>query len=104
MTMGQEPYEVTHFLNLLVVKAETSYNTILGRTGMNAFQAVASTYHLKIMFPAKKIIGLEKRDQKNSRSFYEACLRADEIGGKALPSKIWMSGRTKKDEEILPKI
>ena len=32
MTMGQEPYEVTQLLNFLVVKAETSYNAISGRT------------------------------------------------------------------------
>ena len=85
--MGQEPYEVTQFLNFLVVKAETSYNATLGRTGMNAFQAVASTYHLKIKFHAKKGIGMEKGDQKEARSCYEASLRADEIGRQALPLK-----------------
>ena len=85
MTMGQELYEVTQFLNFLVVKAETSYNAILGRTGINAFQAVASTYHLKIKFPAKKGIGMEKRDQKEARTCYEAALRVDEIGGQAFP-------------------
>ena len=32
MTMGHEPCEVTQMLNFLVIKAVTSYNTILGRT------------------------------------------------------------------------
>ena len=38
MTMGQEPCEVTQMLNFLVIKVVTSYNAILGRTGINAFQ------------------------------------------------------------------
>ena len=64
LTMGQEPCEVTQMLNFLVIKVVTSYNAISGRTGINAFQDVASTYHLKIKFPTKNIIGMEKGDQK----------------------------------------
>ena len=60
MTMGQEHCEETHILNFLVIKAITSYNDILGRTGIHVFQDVASTYHLKIKFPAKNGIGMEK--------------------------------------------
>ena len=85
MTMGQEPCEVTQMLNFLVIKVATSYNAILGRTRINAFKAVASTYHLKIKFPAKNGIGMEKGDKKLARSCYIAALRADGIGGQVLP-------------------
>ena len=52
---------------------------------MNAFQAVASTYHLKIKFSAKNVIGMEKGYQKEAQSCYEAALRAYEIRGETLP-------------------
>ena len=64
MTMGQEPCKVTHMLNFLVIKVVTSYKSIFGRTGLNAFQAVASTYHLKIKFLAKNGIDIEKKISK----------------------------------------
>ena len=85
MTMRQEPCEVTQMLKFLVIKVVTSYNAILGRTGINYFQAVASTYHLKIKFPTKNGIVMEKEDQKLARSCYIAALRADGIGGQVLP-------------------
>ena len=87
-------------LNFLVVKAMTSYNAILGRTWMNAFQAVASTYHLKIKFPAKNGIGMEKGDQKLARSCYIAALRVDEVGGQVLPIE---DMDVREDEERLGK-
>ena len=85
MTMGQEPCEVTQMLNFLVIKAVSSYNAILGRTGISAFQAIASTYHLKIKFPSRNGVGQEKGDQQLARSCYVAALRPDGIGGQVLP-------------------
>ena len=86
MMMGQEPYKVIEFLNFLVVKAMTSYNAILGRTWNECFpRSEASTYHLKIKFPAQNGIGMEKGDQKEALSCYEAALRANEIRGQAHP-------------------
>ena len=87
MTIWQEPCEVTHMLNFLVIKVVISYNAILGRTDINAFQAVASTYHLKIKFPTKNGVGMEKGDQKLARSCYVAALRADGIGGASIPHR-----------------
>ena len=68
MTIGQEPREATQMLNFLVIKATSTYNAILGRTGLHAFKAVASTYHLKIKFPTRNGVGEEKGDQKMARS------------------------------------
>ena len=86
-------------LNFLVIKDVTSYNSIFGRTGINAFQAVASTYHLKIKFPTKNGIRLGKGDQKLDRSCYIAALRADGVGGKFSPLNTWMSKNMKKGKE-----
>ena len=44
-------------LNFLIIKVVSSYNAILGRTGISAFQAVTSTYHLKIKFPSRNGVG-----------------------------------------------
>ena len=68
-------------LNFLVIKEVSSYNAILGRTGISAFQAVASNYHLKIKFPSRNGVGQEKGDQQMARSCYIASLRPDGIGG-----------------------
>ncbi|CAA0806554.1 Unknown protein, partial [Striga hermonthica] len=38
-------------IRFVVVGAESSYNIILGRTGLNAFQEVVSTYHMTIKYP-----------------------------------------------------
>ena len=85
MTMGQEPREATQMLNFLVIKATSTYNAILGRTGLHAFKAVASTYHLKLKFPTRNGVGEEKGDQKMARSCYIAALRHDGVGGQVLP-------------------
>ena len=85
MTMGREPREVTQMLTFLVIKASSTYNAILGRTGLHAFKAIASSYHLKIKFPTRNGVGEEKGDQKMARSCYVAALRPDGIGGQVMP-------------------
>ena len=57
----------------------------LGRTGLHAFKAIASTYHLKIKFPTRNGVGEERGDQKMARSCYVAALRHDGAGGQILP-------------------
>ena len=83
-------------LNFWVIKAVTAYNAILGRMGINVFQAVASTYHMKLKFPTKNDIGMEEGDQKLARSCYVTALKA---GGKLFPLKTWMLEKMKKGEE-----
>ncbi|KAK1361042.1 hypothetical protein POM88_045516 [Heracleum sosnowskyi] len=85
MTMGQGPNTSTQMLNFIVIKATSTYNAILGRTGLHALKAVASSYHLKIKFPTRNGIGEERGDQKMARSCYVAALRPDGIGGQVLP-------------------
>ena len=85
VTTGLEPREAMQMLNFVVIKASTTYNAILGRTGLHAFKAIASTYHLKIKFPTRNGVGEERGDQKMARSCYVAALRHDGAGGQILP-------------------
>ena len=87
VTMGAEPRQATYMLNFMVIKASSTYNAILGRTGMHAFKAIASTYHLKIKFPTRNGVGEEKGDQKMARSCYVAALKPGGVGGQVLSIK-----------------
>ncbi|KAL0386547.1 UNVERIFIED_CONTAM: hypothetical protein Slati_4544900 [Sesamum latifolium] len=48
---------------------------IVGRPSVNMFQAVASTYHLKIKFSTPDGIGEEIRDRKQARECYASTLK-----------------------------
>ncbi|XP_017250759.1 uncharacterized protein LOC108221388 [Daucus carota subsp. sativus] len=85
VTMGTEPRQATCMLNFLVVKASSTYNAILGRTGIHASKAIPSTYHMKIKFPTRNGIGEELGDQKMARSCYVGELRSGGTGGQVLP-------------------
>ncbi|XP_063949854.1 uncharacterized protein LOC108221222 [Daucus carota subsp. sativus] len=85
VTMGTEPRQTTCMLNFLVVKASVTYNAILGRTGIHAFKAIRSTYHLKIKFPTRNRVGEEIGDQKMARSCYVGALKSGGAGGQVLP-------------------
>ena len=74
--MGQGPNKVTQMLNFWVIKTVTAYNAILGKTEINAFQPVASTYNLKLKFPSMNGIRMEEEDQKIARSYDMTALKA----------------------------
>ncbi|XP_074377001.1 uncharacterized protein LOC141718519 [Apium graveolens] len=80
VTIGEEPREATQMLNFQVVKAASTYNAIIGRTGIHAFKAVPSTYHMVLKFPTRNGVGEMKGDQKMARSCYVAALRPMEPG------------------------
>ncbi|XP_074346347.1 uncharacterized protein LOC141685123 [Apium graveolens] len=77
LTMGQEPRQATQMLNFVVVKFESTYNAIMGRTCTHDFMEVPSSYHLVIKFPTRNGVGQERGDQKMARSYYIALLRED---------------------------
>ncbi|XP_074327128.1 uncharacterized protein LOC141665047 [Apium graveolens] len=62
VTTREEPREATRMLNFYVVKAASTYNTIMGRTWIHVFKAVPSTYHMVMKFPARNIVGEAKGD------------------------------------------
>ena len=76
VTIGEEPRQATQMLNFLVIKASSTYNAIIGRTGLHAFKAIASTYHLKIKFPTRNGVGLEKGGSKDGAKLLCCSLEA----------------------------
>ncbi|KAL0455591.1 UNVERIFIED_CONTAM: hypothetical protein Slati_0898300 [Sesamum latifolium] len=51
LSVGFEPTRRTKMVRFLVVDMPSAYNLILGRPALNTFQAVVSTYHMKLKFP-----------------------------------------------------
>ncbi|XP_074355794.1 uncharacterized protein LOC141695449 [Apium graveolens] len=85
VTIGEEPSEATQMLNFQVVKEASTYNAIMGRTGIHAFKVVPSTYHMVLKFPTRNGVGEARGDQKKARSCYVTTLRPDGTRGKVLP-------------------
>ncbi|KAL0416935.1 UNVERIFIED_CONTAM: hypothetical protein Slati_3525400 [Sesamum latifolium] len=54
ISLGIEPARKTRMTHFLVVDMPSAYNLILGRPTLNTFQAVISTYHMKLKFPVGK--------------------------------------------------
>ncbi|KAK3002810.1 hypothetical protein RJ639_019376 [Escallonia herrerae] len=78
IVVGEPPRQAVHTLDFLIAKIKSSYNGILGRTGLNKLQAVASTYHLVMKFPTPVGVGLVKGDQTLARRCYVASCRTEE--------------------------
>ncbi|KAL0439155.1 UNVERIFIED_CONTAM: hypothetical protein Slati_2398500 [Sesamum latifolium] len=67
LTMGRGTARKICLLKFLVVDVPSAYNVILGRPTLNTFQAVISTYHMKIKFPTPGGIGEVQGDPLQSR-------------------------------------
>ncbi|KAK3001955.1 hypothetical protein RJ639_020249 [Escallonia herrerae] len=75
---GEAPHQAVHTFDFLIVRVKSSYNEILGQTGLNKLQAVASTYHLIMKFPTSIGVGLVKGDQILARRCYVASCKIEE--------------------------
>ncbi|KAL0307573.1 UNVERIFIED_CONTAM: hypothetical protein Sangu_3021700 [Sesamum angustifolium] len=75
ISLGSYPRRTTKFVTFLVVDSPSAYNVIFGRPNLNLFQAVASTYHLKIKFPTHNGIGEEIGDSRQARECYAITLK-----------------------------
>ena len=75
VTVGTEPYQKTLRLTFLVIKVPSAYNAILGRPGLNAFRAVASTYHLLVKFLTLYGVDKMRGDQLLAWQCYSASLQ-----------------------------
>ncbi|KAL0453959.1 UNVERIFIED_CONTAM: hypothetical protein Slati_1374000 [Sesamum latifolium] len=93
LTMGRGTTRKTCLLKFLVVDVPSAYNVILGRLTLNAFQAVISTYHMKIKFPTPGGAREVQGDPLQSRRCYVDTVRkgqkrnGDDAPDKAPPSK-----------------
>ncbi|KAL0458658.1 UNVERIFIED_CONTAM: hypothetical protein Slati_0493000 [Sesamum latifolium] len=75
LTMGRGTTRKTCLLKFLVVDVPSAYNVILGRPTLNTFQAVVSTYHMKIKFPTLGGVGEVQGDPLQSRECYVEAVR-----------------------------
>ncbi|KAL0451528.1 UNVERIFIED_CONTAM: hypothetical protein Slati_1130900 [Sesamum latifolium] len=93
LTMGRGATRKTCLLKFLVVDVPSAYNVILGRPTLNTFQAVISTYHMKIKFPTPGGVGEVQGDPLKSRRCYVDTIRkgqkrnGDDAPDRAPPSK-----------------
>ncbi|KAL0383076.1 UNVERIFIED_CONTAM: hypothetical protein Scaly_0594900 [Sesamum calycinum] len=60
---------------ILVVDTHFAYNVILGRPGLNQFQAVVTTFHLKMKFSIAHGAGKVKCDPKEARRCYNLSIK-----------------------------
>ncbi|XP_073137052.1 uncharacterized protein [Henckelia pumila] len=51
LSLGSYPKRSTKMVKFLVVKSSSAYNVIMGRSSLYIFQAISSTYHMKLNFP-----------------------------------------------------
>ncbi|KAL0447246.1 UNVERIFIED_CONTAM: hypothetical protein Slati_1852500 [Sesamum latifolium] len=79
LTMGRGTARKTCLLKFLVVDIPSAYNMILGRPTLNTFQAVISTYHMKIKFSTPGGIGEVQGDPLQSRRCYVDAVRREEL-------------------------
>ncbi|GJW47660.1 hypothetical protein Tco_0079306 [Tanacetum coccineum] len=70
-----------------IVKSHSSYNVILGRTGIRSLGAVASTIHSMIKFPSANGIATVTTKKETLHE----CWRIEEAQGKALEGRITFS-------------
>ncbi|KAL0416116.1 UNVERIFIED_CONTAM: hypothetical protein Slati_3443500 [Sesamum latifolium] len=108
LTMGRGTARKTYLLKFLVVDVPSAYNVILGRPTLNTFQAVISTYHMKIKFPTPGGIGEVQGDPLQSRRCYVDAVvgerkgRRDDTQDKAPPNKKGKAPEEKSQKQQKP--
>ena len=70
VTVRSYPQQLTRQLDFLAIDCSSSYNVIIGRPTLNRWEAVMSTYCLKVKFPIKNGVGEVKGDQVLARECY----------------------------------
>ncbi|XP_077242504.1 uncharacterized protein LOC143883019 [Tasmannia lanceolata] len=73
--IGNAPRHSFAMIEFLVVKAQSTYNAILGRPGQNLLRAITSTYHQKMKFITPEGIREVRGNQIQSRECYATLLR-----------------------------
>ncbi|KAL0383060.1 UNVERIFIED_CONTAM: hypothetical protein Scaly_0593300 [Sesamum calycinum] len=89
LSLGSLPKRSTKMVKFLVVKAPSAYNIILGRTSLNLFRAIASTFHMKLKFPTSVGVGDAVGDKLMARVCYVNTLKRSrkKLDGKAPNAK-----------------
>ncbi|XP_073121873.1 uncharacterized protein [Henckelia pumila] len=98
LSLGSYPKRSTKMVKFLVVKSSSAYNVILGRPSLNIFQAIGSTYHMKLKFPTPGGIGEAVRDNFLARDCHAVTQRSSSGNRKRQVSS---EERAPKPEKIL---
>ncbi|KAL2235397.1 UNVERIFIED_CONTAM: hypothetical protein Sindi_1271900 [Sesamum indicum] len=104
LSMGIEPRRRTLMVKFLVVDTPFAYNVILRRPGLNAFQAIVSTHHMKMKFPIENGVGEVLCDQKGARRCYNLSVKGGSEGKKrkaegSSEPRLYEADRMKPSEE-----
>ncbi|XP_028099377.1 uncharacterized protein LOC114298916 [Camellia sinensis] len=75
ITIGEYSRQNTKILTFLVVNCPSAYNVILGRTTLNAFQSVTSTYPLALKFLTDHGVDTVRGEQTVARECYVISLK-----------------------------
>ena len=78
ITIGDYPQQITRDVTFLVVNCSSTHNAIIGRSTLNSWKAITSTYHLMIKFPMEYKVGELRGDQVATRECYIAMLEMDD--------------------------
>lgn len=71
ITLGSPAVGERNMIDFVVLDLpSTTYNIILRRHALNAFQAMVSTYHLKMKFPVEEDVGEMYGSQRSSNECY----------------------------------
>ncbi|CAA0810422.1 Unknown protein, partial [Striga hermonthica] len=78
VVLGKGDLRKVKMVRFVVIDVESAYNVILERPALNAFQAVMSTYHMKLKFPVGDRVGEGRGDQKLSRTCYQIAVKTNQ--------------------------
>ncbi|KAK6123248.1 hypothetical protein DH2020_043005 [Rehmannia glutinosa] len=78
VTIGEQPRHKMRMVSFFVVDSYSTYNVIIGRPALNAFQAIVSTFHMKLKFVMEDGVGEVLGDQQVARKCYVEAVRKGE--------------------------
>ncbi|CAA0834127.1 Unknown protein, partial [Striga hermonthica] len=78
VVLGEGDLRKVKMIRFVVVEVESAYNVILGRPALTTFQAVVSTYHMKLKFLVGDRVGEARGDKKLSRACYQIAVKMNQ--------------------------
>ncbi|KAK4387626.1 hypothetical protein Sango_2369200 [Sesamum angolense] len=102
LTLGTTPLRKTCLLKFLVVDISSAYHIILGRPTLDTFQAVISTYHMKIKFPMIGGVGEAQANALQARKCYIEAIKKGKKRGTEEPPETKDSNKQENDPIHIP--